>query len=142
MISQQKSFTSSEFRKFVNDNESEHDMQVRLVSEFKNIYPKLSNRIAAIPNGAKLPYRKTAKGKRYSPEANRLLAEGLLPGLMDIIILIPSLHYGALLIELKKKPNKPQPNQIKLITELENDYCVKVCYDDKEFWAAVNEYLK
>lgn len=45
--------------------------------------------IFAIPNGAKLPYMKTESGQRISPQATKLLNEGLTPGVADVFVSVP-----------------------------------------------------
>ena len=55
----------------------------------------------AIPNGAKLPWRKNDKGKRYSPEANKLKAEGLKAGVSDLFLPWAARGFHGFYIEMK-----------------------------------------
>lgn len=98
------------------------------IPEWKAIY--------AIPNGAKLPYGKNSKGKRFSKEASWLLKEGMKPGTPDICC--PFGVYGHLYIEMKKPNNKPNPRQndrIKLLRAIGN--FVKVCTSVDEAMKAI-----
>ena len=72
--------------------------------------------IWAIPNGAKLPFLKTKKGKRYSPQAMWLKAEGLTPGVPDIIVAYPrtDLNIPGLFMEVKVGNSKPTKEQIEI----------------------------
>jgi hypothetical protein len=67
--------------------------------------------VFAIPNGAKLPYKKTRGGKRYSKEAVWLLKEGLLAGVSDMFIPAARGIYHGLFIEMKANTNKPTEKQ-------------------------------
>lgn len=82
---------------------SEHDEQSLLIQwarlHARNI-PALDF-LHAIPNGAKLPWRKNARGQRYSPEAAKLKAEGLTPGIPDLFLPYPAHGYHGFYIELK-----------------------------------------
>lgn len=108
----------------------------------------------AIPNGAKLPARKVHakyKGKalfdengnpkmvRVSREANKLLREGLLPGVADYFISKPvktnqtkSGWYHGLYIELKYGDNKQSESQIAFMKSvISEDYLYLVIYDNR-----------
>lgn len=80
------------------------------IPEFKAIY--------AIPNGAKLPYGKTGKGKRYSKEANWLLKEGMKPGTPDICCPFSDGIFTSMYIEMKRPGNDPSPVQLERISLL------------------------
>lgn len=67
-------------------------------------YPELAF-MFAIPNGAKLPYMKNSNGQRYSPQAIKLLSEGLLPGVSDIFLPAARGGWHGLFIELKHGTN-------------------------------------
>lgn len=47
------------------------------------------NLVYAVPNGAKLPSLKGVKGKRWSPVARTLIAEGLTSGVWDVSVDVP-----------------------------------------------------
>ena len=59
----------------------------------------------AIPNGAKLPWRKNRKGQRYSPEANKLKAEGLTPGICDLFLPYAAQGFHGFYLEMKRPGN-------------------------------------
>lgn len=91
-------------------------------------YPELAL-LHAIPNGAKLSYSRNSKGERYSREAEKLLDEGLKPGIPDLSLPVGRGGYFGLYIEMKVKPTKPSPEQAILIDRLRaQNYFVEVCY--------------
>jgi len=86
---------------------TEHDEQVAVIQWARLqsfAYPSLEW-LHAIPNGAKLPWRKNSKGQRYSPEAMRLKAEGLTPGICDLFLPYAAHSYHGFYIELKRPGN-------------------------------------
>lgn len=119
---------------------SEHDEQCAL---FKMIewhiakYPELRYAFA-IPNG----------GHRHIKVATKMKAEGVKPGVPDIFIPILGrtainiyTHTG-LFIEMKKRGNKPMPNQIEYIEYLRSaGYQCNVCYTAEEAMKVILEYL-
>ncbi len=108
---------------------SEHDHQVAFVQWVKHTYgDSREGDIFAVPNGAKLPYIKTAKGTRHAPQALRLLAEGMQPGVADLLLLLPRGEYHGLCIEMKKVGGKPRQEQIAWLQKRRTDgYCVGIC---------------
>lgn len=60
---------------------TEHQIQASMV-DYAELLPWVF--VFAIPNGAKLPYMKNAKGKRVSPQAMKLKKEGLKSGVADL----------------------------------------------------------
>lgn len=101
---------------------SEHDEQSALfawASLLAPQYPALAM-MYAIPNGAKLPYR-VKNGRRWSPEAQRLKAEGLRPGVPDWCLPVPGHGWHGVYVEMKFKDNKPTPEQQWWLDHL-NDY--------------------
>jgi hypothetical protein len=81
----------------------EHDEQTAVIHWARlqaNIWPALQW-LHAIPNGARLPWRKNSNGKRYSPEAAKLKAEGLTPGVPDLFLPFAAHGYHGFYIEMK-----------------------------------------
>lgn len=96
----------------------------------------------AIPNGAKLPWGRTNKGKRYSAEAIKLIRSGLKPGVPDIFLPVARQGYNGLFIELKYNKNKPSGNQKQMIDKLSKQgYLVSVCYGFEEAKNVICNYL-
>lgn len=118
---------------------SEHEMQCALFEILKVYEDRIPEwkAIYAIPNGAKLPYKKSAKGRRYSNEAIWMLKEGMKPGTPDICCPFRAGVHSALYIEMKKPGNKLSPLQIErgnLLTFLGNEhtlaYSVESAFED------------
>lgn len=83
------------------------------------LYVEVLRSCFAIPNGGSRPI-KTAKTMK---------AEGMEPGVPDLMILSPSRGYAGLIIETKTKYNQPSEEQIEWLNRLarNNFYCV-VCW--------------
>lgn len=98
--------------------------------------------IFAIPNGAKLPYRRSSRGARYAPQALRLKAEGLQPGVPDLFLPVARDGYHGLFIEMKVGYNKPTPEQTEWHRSLrEQGYRVEVPYSADEAIDILCEYV-
>lgn len=82
--------------------QKEHQLQKECVRWFRLQYPKYHWNLFSIPNGS----------KRNKITAIKLKAEGVLSGVSDLFLALPSKYYHGLFIEMKIKPNKPTPNQI------------------------------
>jgi len=80
----------------------------------KNNYPELDY-YYAVPNGAKLGYKKLANGKHVSPQAIKLKKEGLKAGVPDTCLPVPKGRYHGLYIELKTPTGKPSEDQIRYV---------------------------
>jgi hypothetical protein len=123
---------------------SEHEEQCSIMQWAKLLegrYPELAL-LAAIPNGAKLPYIQK-NGRRFSPEAIRLKDEGLKPGFPDMILPCPRGHYHGLFIELKYGRNKPTPEQAAWLDALnEQGYLAVACWGAEDAIEVINEYLE
>lgn len=117
---------------------TEHEMQCTLFAILKVYEERIPEwqAIYAIPNGAKLPYKNSTKGRRYSNEAIWLLKEGMKPGTPDICC--PFGQYGHLYIEMKRSGNKTSPgqdNRMKLLRSVGN--FVKICRSTGEAMEAI-----
>jgi hypothetical protein len=111
---------------------AESELQEACVNYFRYMYPAYSRRLFAIPNG----------GHRHPATAQRLKREGVLPGIPDLLLALPRLHYGGLFIEVKAgKAGKLSPLQVEAIKELENDYKIVVVRSFEDFQKAIKDYL-
>lgn len=123
---------------------NEHSEQVAVINWARtNSYrcPVLAY-LHAIPNGAKLPYKRDDRGRRFSPQAAKLLSEGLLPGVPDLFLPAPKAKYHGLYIEMKYGRNKPSPEQEDVIRMLRLcGYRVEVCYSADAAIRVIEEYL-
>lgn len=95
-------------------------------------YPHL-HWLFAITNGAKLPYMRSRKGKRYAPQALRLKAEGLLPGVCDLFWPYASHGFHGLFIEVKIGDNRVTDAQAAFIRAMNAaGYLATVCYGGEQ----------
>jgi len=98
-------------------NPSEHEIQATII-DFRNrsrtIMPEI-RWLHAIPNGSKFPYFKTEDGTRVSPQAMKMIKEGLTPGVVDLSWPLPRGGYHGLYFEIKNRTNKPSPEQIQFM---------------------------
>ena len=101
---------------------TEHDLQASIIAECDwraNQDPRWS-RIFAVPNG----------GKRNKATAGKLKAEGVRPGVPDLLLLYPSRGYHGLALELKIGMNKLSEAQRDWQLWLrEHNYCVETIRD-------------
>lgn len=124
---------------------SEHDEQSALIQWAdwnKNMYPKV-DMLFAIPNGAKLPYRKNKSGRRFSPEAIRLKAEGMKSGIPDLFLPVPIGKYHGLFIELKFKNNTATDEQEGWLERLAaQGYCAAIAWGCDEAIKVIVDYYE
>jgi CRISPR/Cas system-associated protein Cas5 (RAMP superfamily) len=74
--------------------------------------------------------------------AQRLKAEGVLPGVADLVLFIPTQTHHGLFIELKIKPNKQSVHQKEwqaLVTKMNYHYVVVYSFD--EFKEQIENYI-
>jgi hypothetical protein len=124
---------------------NEHEEQAAVVAWASNnewLMPDLAL-LYAVPNGARLPWRKGKGGKRYSPEAMKLKAEGLKSGVPDLCLPVARGGYHGLYIEMKRGDNKPTENQTKMLDALAaQGYLAVVCYGHNDAIDTLSEYLQ
>lgn len=113
--------------------EEEHRLQVACVRAFRLRWPRLEKRLFAVPNGA----------RRDAVTGARLKAEGVLPGVSDLILLVPSGPFGALLIEMKAKDGTVRKTQQQWRDDLTQggEYRYVVCRSLEDFMREVRAYL-
>lgn len=109
----------------------ESQLQQNCVKTFQLIYPKLKLRLFAIPNG----------GYRDSLEAERLVKEGVLPGVLDLFLSKPKGNYAGMYIEMKTISGILSDYQNQFIKEMSEDYKCVVCRSVEQFLKEVNDYL-
>jgi hypothetical protein len=128
----------------MNQKETEHEAQAAVIAWARTLEPLHSelSMLFAVINGAKLPYSRDAKGRRYCPQAVKLKAEGLRAGVPDLCLPVARRGFHALFVEMKVGSNTPSPEQIKFIDALsDGGYCALVCWGSDEAIAAISEYL-
>lgn len=106
-------------------------LQQQMVTAFRLQYPKLTNRLFAIPNG----------GSRNIIEAVRLKREGVLAGVCDIFLTVPKKGFSGLFCEVKTKQGRLSQNQIEFIKEHENDYKCVIVRSVDAFLTEIKNYL-
>ncbi len=123
---------------------SEHDEQAALIAwaDYQaNVWPDLKL-IFAVINGAKLPWARDAKGRRFSREAVRLKAEGMKAGVPDLWLPVARGGYHGLVIEMKFDDNKPSDEQLWWLEALaKQGYKTAVCWGFEAAQRAVTHYL-
>lgn len=108
----------------------ESKLQQSCVRWFKYAYPKVV--IFAIPN----------EGRRNKANASRMKAEGMLAGVADLFIAIPTGNYSGLFIELKTTSGRQMPSQRDFQENVTMvGYQYKICRNFDEFKAVVECYF-
>ena len=82
-------------------HQEEHNLQCACVKWFAYQHPELQGLLFAVPNGS---YRTKAT-------AGKLKAEGVVPGVADLILLVPRNQYHGLCIEMKTEKGRQSPEQ-------------------------------
>lgn len=117
----------------VKPKEVEHNIQVACVRWFRYEYPELALNLFAVPNG----------GWRTETTAVNLKAEGVIPGVSDLILLHKSGEYGALLIEMKTSKGRQSDNQKAWEAHITKyGYKYVVCRSFEDFEKEIKDYLK
>lgn len=119
-------------------NQEEHNLQCACVKWFAYQHPELQGLLFAVPNG----------GARSKATAGKLKAEGVVPGVADLILLVPHIEEGcrymwhALCIEMKTKTGRQSSEQGLWQLKVEKyGYKYAVCRSLEDFIATVEGYL-
>lgn len=114
--------------------DEEHRIQCACVRWFNVQYPKLYGRLFAVPNG----------GRRDATTAAKLKAEGVVPGVADLVLLMSNRDYGALLIEMKTPKGRQSDSQKKWERTVcaDAEYKYVVCRSLDDFIREVDSYLR
>lgn len=125
--------------------EEEHNIQSACVRWFNLQWPQYRGLLFAVPNG----------GARSKATAGKLKAEGVVPGVADLILLVPksntyiysagemTLSYHALCIEMKTAKGRQSPEQKEWQAKVEGEgYRYAVCRSLEDFIKQINDYLQ
>lgn len=114
---------------------SEHEEQALFVRWARRTFPEVV--LASFPNG----FYAGGRGNTAAHIA-KLKAEGLLPGMPDLIFCVPSNGYHALFLEFKIGKNEPSEQQAEVKRMLEKmGYKVVVVYSSEEAQEETLKYL-
>ena len=139
-MSEKKNLTFDEMMAAMRSNtrkrpaDEEHRIQCACVRWFNVQYPKLHGRLFAVPNG----------GRRDATTAAKLKAEGVVPGVADLVLLMSNRDYGALLIEMKTPKGRQSDSQKKWEKTVcaDAEYKYVVCRSLDDFIREVDSYLR
>ena len=113
-------------------NQEEHNIQSACVRWFNLQWPEYRGLLFAVPNG----------GARSKATAGKLKAEGVVPGVADLILLVPKLWHHALCIEMKTAKGRQSHEQKEWQAKVEaHGYKYAVCHSLDEFMETINNYL-
>ena len=111
---------------------NESSLQISCIKWFRLKYPQYSLNLFAVPNG----------GYRRKVTAVRMVKEGLLSGVSDLLFLLPTKDYHGLCIELKYNKNKMTSNQKRWANHISKyNYKHIVVYTLDDFISEINSYI-
>lgn len=110
---------------------TEHTEQAKLVGRVENFYPDVV--IFAVPNG----------GLRNKREAIRFKAEGVRPGVPDLVLAEPRGRFHGLYVEMKRqKHSRVSDDQLRMHRRLRRKgYKVLIGWGVDDVWPQVEAYL-
>lgn len=110
----------------------EHRLQASCVTWFALQYPEYTGLLFAVPNG----------GARDVVTGAMLKAEGVTPGVADLLLLVPNRESHGLAIEMKTAKGRQQESQREWQEKVERQrYQYTVCRSLADFAATINRYL-
>ena len=113
-------------------NHPESILQRQCVRWFRLQYPKLADLLYAIPNG----------GMRSKTEAAIMKAEGVVPGIPDLFLAVPTKKFHGLYIEMKSQEGKLTEKQCQMTDKLAGQgYDVVICNNFDLFQTIITIYL-
>lgn len=111
---------------------SEHVEQCATCEWFWLQYPQYRRHLFAIPNG----------GARHPAVAAKLKAEGVIPGVFDLFLMVARPGCAGMWIEMKAKGGKVSDHQKDFKGRAEaQGFKAVVCYGFEEAKQAIQEYL-
>ena len=123
--------------------QEEHNLQCACVKWFAYQHPELQGLLFSVPNG----------GARSKATAGKLKAEGVVPGVADLILMVgqwskpvngvSDINYLALCIEMKTPKGRQSPEQKAWQEQVEYyGYKYAVCRSLDDFIETIENYLK
>ena len=110
----------------------EAEIQTACVQWFRYQFPHLAPILFAVPNG----------GKRNPAEAAHLKAQGVTPGVSDLILLVPSGQYHGACIEMKAGKGQLTDKQHEWLKVAgKQGYYVAICWSVDEFIETIHDYF-
>lgn len=109
-------------------------IQQQVVKWFAYTYPEIykTGALFAVPN----------EGKRTRATASRMKAEGMFPGVADLILLLPRGGFHGACVEMKAKGGKLTPAQIAWgNARILSGYFVDVCFSYEQAVQTIEQYL-
>ena len=109
-------------------------IQQQVVKWFAYTYPEIykTGALFAVPN----------EGKRTRATASRMKAEGMFPGVADLILLLPCGGFHGACVEMKAKGGKLTPAQIAWgNARILSGYFVDVCFSYEQAVQTIEQYL-
>lgn len=113
-------------------SDEEHRLQAACVHWFRFAHSQLAPYLFAIPNG----------GARDVITGARLKAEGVLPGVADLMLAVPNKKYHGLFVEMKTDTGRQQKSQRDFqYAILRKGYHYEICRSKQEFIHTIETYL-
>lgn len=112
--------------------QEEHRLQTACVRYFRYRYPQLALCLIAVPNG----------GRRDAVTGAKLKAEGVIAGVSDLMLLVPSGNYHGLCIEMKTATGRQSEAQRRWQQAIEKQgYKYALARSTGQFMQEVDSYL-
>lgn len=111
----------------------ESRIQINCVTWFRLQYPKYARLLFAVPNG----------GARGRVEAGIMKAEGVMAGVADLLLLVPTNQHHGLCIEMKTTKGRQMESQKAWQEAVEGQgYKYIVCRSFDDFMEQIGAYLE
>ena len=121
----------------IKNNDEHSRLQKACVKWFRYQHSDIKDLLFSIPNGIPLA-NQNVRTKIY----NKLIAEGLQPGVPDLFLSVGNSLYNGLYIEIKSKTDRLRKVQADMIRELESEnYKCIIVRSLEEFMEVIKEYL-
>jgi hypothetical protein len=111
---------------------TESQIQIGCVRWFKYQYPQFSTLLVHVPNGR----------RRHIRDAAKLKMEGVVAGVADLVLFVPSHGWHGLLIEIKTDKGRQSQSQKEWATNvISMGYRYQIAKSIDDFVLIIKEYL-